>query len=201
MQRRCALPHWLTRPRRTRSTRVTRITRPGQPARGLTLLETLVALAVILVVLGSALPHFGKAAERRHLEGTAAQLATDIQQARSLAVARASGQRISFRTLPTGSCYVLHDGAASACQCTPAGQAQCTASTQVHKTVFLPAGGAVQLHANVNSIQFHPSLGTTTPTGTLRVVGRDGQAVHQIVNIMGRTRACSPNGVPGYPPC
>jgi type IV fimbrial biogenesis protein FimT len=160
-----------------------------------------VSIAVLLVILGSALPHFGRAAERRHLEGTAAQLATDIQQARSLAAARASGQRISFRALATGTCYVVHDGAAHACQCQPNGQAQCAAGTQVHRSVFLPAGGPVQIQANVGSIQFHPTLGTSTPTGTLRVVARNGQAVHQIVNIMGRTRACSPNGVPGYPPC
>jgi len=191
-----------------RSLAARRATRPapwaaaGQPSptRGLTLLEALVALAVVLIVLGSALPHFGRAAERRHLEGAAAQLATDIQHARSLAAARASGQRISFRAVAAGSCYVVHDGPANACQCNAAG-AQCTASTQVHRTVFLPAQGPVQLQANVGSIQFHPSLGTSTPTGTLRLVARSGQAVHQIVNIMGRTRACSPNGVPGYPPC
>jgi type IV fimbrial biogenesis protein FimT len=172
-----------------------------QPARGLSLLESLVAVAVTLVVLGSALPHFGKAAERRHLEGTAAQLATDIQQARSLAVASAAGQRISFRVLPAGSCYVLHDGPATACQCNATGQAQCSAGVRVHRSVFFPSEGPVQLRANVGSIQFHPNLGTSTPTGTLRLLARDGAAVHQVVNIMGRTRACSPNGVPGYPPC
>lgn len=173
----------------------------SSPPRGLTLLEALVALAIMLIVLGSALPHFGRTAERRQLEGVAAQLATDIQHARSLAVARASGQRISFRAFAAGSCYVVHDGPANACQCNAAGQAQCTAPTQVHRMVFLPAQGPVRLQANVGSIQFHPSLGTSTPTGTLRLVARSGQAVHQIVNIMGRTRACSPNGVPGYPPC
>lgn len=169
--------------------------------RGLTLVELLVGLSVVLILLGSVAPHFGKAAERRHLHGAAAQLATDIQQARSLAVASASPQRISFRSIAAGSCYVVHDGPAQACQCDSNGQATCTAGTRVARSAFLPADGALRLQANVGSMQFHPHIGTTTPTGTLRLQGRQGQSVHLVVNIMGRTRMCSPDGVPGYPPC
>jgi type IV fimbrial biogenesis protein FimT len=169
--------------------------------RGLTLIECLVALAIVITLLGSALPSFGKLAERRHLEGTAAQLATDIQHTRSLAVAQADGQRLSFRADAAGSCYVVHDGPANACRCQASGAVQCVGGAQARRTVFFPAGGPVQLRANVGSILFHPVHGTSTPTGTLRVVARSGAAVHQIVNIMGRTRACSPNGVTGYPTC
>jgi hypothetical protein len=33
-------------------------------------------------------------------------------------------------------------------------------------------------------------------------VGRSDAAIHQIVNIMGRVRSCSPEGgVPGFPRC
>lgn len=174
---------------------------PWPIQRGLTLIEILVSLSVCLILLESVAPHFGKAAERRHLDGAAAQLATDIQQARSLAVANAAAQRISFRSLASGSCYVIHDGPAQACQCDASGQPVCSAGTRVARSVFLPADGPVRLQANVGSMQFHPSIGTTTPTGTLRLQGRQGQHVHLVVNIMGRTRACSPNGVPGYPPC
>jgi type IV fimbrial biogenesis protein FimT len=68
------------------------------------------------------------------------------------------------------------------------------------------SAGAVTLRANVRSILFDGAKGTTTPTGTLRLIGRDGAAIHQIVNIMGRVRSCSPpqpSGarLPGYPPC
>ncbi len=49
---------------------------------------------------------------------------------------------------------------------------------------------------------FDPVRGTTTPTATVRVVAADGRAIHQIVNIMGRVRACSPGGaVSGYRAC
>ena len=169
--------------------------------RGLTLIECLVALAVVVTLLGSALPSFGKLAERRHLEGTAAQLATDIQHTRSLAVAQAEGQRLSFGADAAGSCYVVHDGPANACRCSGAGSVQCVAGAVSKRAVFFSADGPVQVRTNVGSILFHPVHGTSTPTGTLRVVTRSGAAVHQIVNIMGRTRACSPNGVNGYPAC
>lgn len=173
----------------------------AQRIRGLTLVELLVGLSICLILLGSVAPHFGKATERRQLQGAAAQLATDIHQARGLAVASASPQRISFRSNPAGSCYIVHDGPPQACQCDSSGQAACAAGTHVARSVFLPAEGALRLQSNVGSIQFHPHIGTTTPTGTLRLQGRHGQSVHLVVNIMGRTRVCSPNGVPGYPPC
>ncbi len=169
--------------------------------RGLTLIECLIALAIAAIVLGSALPGFGQMIERRHLEGTAAQLATDIRHTRSLAVAHDGGQRIGFRSDAAGSCYVVHDGPAGACQCQASGAAQCITGATARRTVFFPADGPVQVRANVGSILFHPVHGTSTPTGTLRVVARSGAAVHQIVNLMGRTRACSPNGVAGYPAC
>jgi len=177
--------------------------RQSQPrlARGLTLVEMLMVLAIVAVLLGAAMPHFGKATERRHVEGTATQLATDIKLTRSLAVAQNRGQRMVFQAAPSGSCYVVHDGATTDCQCTTAGPAVCSNGATAQRSVFFAAGGPMQLQANVGAILFHPVHGTSTPTGTLRVVARSGATVHQVVNIMGRTRACSPNGFPGYPAC
>jgi type IV fimbrial biogenesis protein FimT len=61
------------------------------------------------------------------------------------------------------------------------------------------------VQANVASILFDPLHGTSTPTGTLRVVADSGRAVHHVVNIMGRVRTCSPAGaapvVAGYRVC
>ncbi len=172
----------------------------GRP-RGLTLVECLMVLTIVALLLGSALPGFGKLTEKRHLEGTVAQLATDIRHTRSLAVASDGGRRLSFRAGAGGSCYVVHDGPAQACQCEAGGSVQCTQGATALRSVFFPAEGPVQVRANVGSILFHPVHGTSTPTGTLRVVARSGATVHQVVNLMGRTRACSPNGVPGFPAC
>lgn len=172
-----------------------------QATRGMTLLECLVSLAIVLVLLSTAIPPFAQALERRHLEGVAAQLATDIQHTRSLAVASNGGMRLSFRNGAAGSCYVVHSGPVNACSCNVGAPTQCSPGNSAIRTVTFDADAHARVHANVGSILFHPVHGTSTPTGTLRVVARSGAAVHQIVNIMGRTRACSPNGVPGYPAC
>jgi type IV fimbrial biogenesis protein FimT len=61
------------------------------------------------------------------------------------------------------------------------------------------------VQGNVASILFDPLHGTSTPTGTLKIVGDSGRAVHHVVNIMGRVRTCSPVGaapaVPGFRVC
>jgi type IV fimbrial biogenesis protein FimT len=44
------------------------------------------------------------------------------------------------------------------------------------------------------SLTFDPVKGTVTPTATLRVEARDGRAIHQIVNLLGRVRSCTPGG-------
>ena len=175
--------------------------RPARRQRGVTLIESLIAVAVTAVALGSALPGFEQARERHHLEGAAALLETDIMYTRSLAVARNQGVRMGFEATPAGTCYVIHTGAANACGCNAAGVAVCDAGAQPLRTVHFPASGMVGLRANVRSILFDPRLGTSTPTGTLRVVGRSNAAIHQVVNIMGRVRSCSPTGVNGYPSC
>lgn len=175
---------------------------PAQRQRGVTVLESLIAVSVTAVALGSALPGFEQARERRHLEGAAAQLETDIMYTRSLAVAQNQGLRMGFESLAAGTCYTVHTGAANACSCDASGVAICSPGAEAIRTVYFPAQGPVALRANVRSILFDPRLGTSTPTGTLRVVGRSDAAIHQIVNIMGRVRSCSPAGsVPGVPHC
>jgi type IV fimbrial biogenesis protein FimT len=49
---------------------------------------------------------------------------------------------------------------------------------------------------------FDTDRGTVSPTGTLRIHAADDRTVHHVVNIMGRVRTCSPNGlVAGHPAC
>ncbi len=170
--------------------------------RGLTLIECVVTLAIIVITLGAAIPSFTQARERRHLEGAAAQLATDIRQARSLAVSHASPVRLRVQQAADGSCYVLHTGPAGRCTCTGSGTSQCSADARALRTVGFVANGPVRLASNSSSMLFDPNRGTVTPTGTLRLQLQGGQALHQVVNVMGRVRSCSPAGaVAGYPVC
>ena len=179
-----------------------RRTCPSRIQRGLSLIESLIALAITAIATGATLPGFQLALEQRRLEGAAAQLHTDLQLARSEAVARNRTLRISFSQQAGASCYVLHTGAAGACPCDISGVSTCTAGAEALRSVNFAAGTGVQLQSNVPSMVLDGSKGTVSPTGTLRLSSAEGRALHVVVNIMGRARKCSPGGtVPGYVAC
>ncbi|HZF78159.1 MAG TPA: GspH/FimT family pseudopilin [Rubrivivax sp.] len=167
---------------------------------GVTLVESLMVLAVTVVVLGAAVPSFEAAREKRQLEGVAAQLETDIHHARSLAVARSTTLRITFQDNTAGSCYVVHSGNAGDCTCAADGSAACRPGAKSFQAVHWPAGGPVRVVSNSRSLVFDEVRGTVSPTATVRVQGRQ-HAIHQVVNIMGRVRSCSPSALPGYKAC
>jgi type IV fimbrial biogenesis protein FimT len=168
--------------------------------RGLTLIESCIVLVIVAVVLGFTMPSFQQARERRHVEGASAQLRTDIAHARSTAVARNQNVRIGFGA--AAACYVVHTGAAGDCTCTANGSARCSADAELLQHVVIDSSSSVSLTSNSASMLFDGSLGTVTPTGTVKVVGRNGAAIHLVVSVMGRVRACAPApGLPGYAAC
>ena len=184
------------------SMRRTAAFRAARPQRGLTIVEGLICVTVMLVAVSAALPSFGTAREQRRIEGAAAQLETDLQLTRSLAVAQNRTVRFDIGRDETGNgtCYVVHNGAAGDCTCTAQG-AVCSAGVQVHRHQHYTADSGVAVQANVASMVFDPLKGTVTPTATLRVEG-PRYAIRQIINIMGRIRSCSPDAaVPGYKAC
>ena len=78
----------------------------------------------------------------------------------------------------------------------------CDAGALAIKSVVLPGAEHISVAGNVGSIVFDPLHGTSTPSGTLRVVDARGRAVHHIVNVLGRVRSCSPQrALPSYPSC
>jgi len=170
--------------------------------RGLTLIECATALSVLAVVAGIVAPSFERSIERRRVEGTAAQFETDVHFARSLAVARNAPVRMSFSAPAGASCYVIHTGVAGQCDCSPKGLAVCSGGAEPLRVVRVGGELGISLQSNSRSILFDPVKGTTTPTGTVKVSGRSGSAIHQVVNIMGRVRSCSPAPVlSGYKAC
>lgn len=170
--------------------------------RGVTLVEASIVMAVLGIITASAAPGMQGLIDNRRLDGVASQLATDIQFVRTEAVARNQPVRLSFHSIAGASCYVIHTGLSAQCTCEAPGPAQCTGGAEQIKTVVLPADQRVSVSSNARSVLFDPLHGTSTPTGTMRVVGSAGRAVHHIVNVMGRVRSCSPlNTVPGYRAC
>ncbi len=170
--------------------------------RGITWVETCVVLTVLCITSSAAVPAMGNLIDARRLEGTAVQLASDVQFARSEAVARNQPVRISVFASALGTCYAVHTGLASQCACADVGPAVCTGTAREIKTVSLPSNQGVTLTANSASVLFDPLHGTSTPAATFRVLGSQGRAIHQVINVMGRVRSCTPAGaVPGYPIC
>jgi type IV fimbrial biogenesis protein FimT len=166
--------------------------------RGLSLIEACVVIALMGIVATIAAPSMQGLIEGRRIDGAATQLATDIQFARSEAVARNQGVRLSVHA----GCYIVHTGAAAECACGEAGEAQCRGTARSLKTVVRSERDGIEVLANVTSMAFDPLLGTATPTGTVRVVGPHERAVHHVVNVMGRLRSCSPHAaVSGYRAC
>lgn len=171
-------------------------------SRGFTLVEAAMVLAVTAITLSAAAPDFSGYLEGRRLDGAASQLVSDIQFARSEAVMRNQGVRISLKADAAGACYMVHTGAAADCSCSADGSASCSAGAKLLRSVGLAAGERIRLTGSVSSIYFDPLHGTSSPTGTLRLQSAGGRAIHHVVNLMGRIRSCSPQGaVPGYRVC
>lgn len=179
-----------------------RSTHSSRTQRGLSLVESLMALAIAAVATGATLPGFQQVLEKRRLEGAAAQLHTDLQLARSEAVARNRSLRMSFDGGGSSSCYVVHTGPAGSCTCHDTGTPVCTSGAEALRSAHFAPDDRVQVESNVASMLLDPDKGTVSPTGTVRVRSTEGRAVHVVVNIMGRARKCSPgSAVPGYPSC
>jgi type IV fimbrial biogenesis protein FimT len=173
---------------------------------GVTLIETSVVSAIAAAVMSTVAPSFNGLIENRHVDGAATNLHADLQFVRQEAVLRNQPVRLSFYNADNGnSCYVAHTGNHADCSCDTNGTANCAAPVQAIKTVAFSGADKVAVQANVSSILFDPLHGTSTPTGTLKVVAKSGRAVHHVVNVMGRVRSCSPQSnstsVPGYRAC
>ncbi len=170
--------------------------------RGVSFVELLISTAVATVALGGVLPGMKSAMERRHLDGATAQLQTDIQFARSLAVAQNRTLRVSFRSDASGACYVVHTGSAGDCTCVGSDVPVCTAGAWAARAVRFEATGPVQISSNVASMVLEPSKGTVSPTGTIRLQASGDLAVNLVVNLMGRVRTCTPaTRLSGYVSC
>jgi type IV fimbrial biogenesis protein FimT len=178
--------------------------RPGRrrTSRGVSLIESMVVTAVVAIAASAAVPGMGGFKSRQALVNAAAEFETDVQHTRSQAVAGNATLRISFDTRDGASCYVVHSGAAGDCECGTAGAAVCRDGAESVRMVRFATGGPVALSANVRSIVFDPVRGTSTPTASVRFTQDSGAAVHQVINVFGRVRSCSPGlAVAGYKAC
>jgi len=174
---------------------------PARRVRGVTLVECLCAVSILATSVGLALPNLSKWKDRQALLSAAGELETDIQYARSMAVAQNGAVHLTVRTAAGGTCYVAYTGEPEACGCASGGGAVCSAQAEVRRYADYPASGAVKLLHRDTTLTFNPRLGTVTPTATFKLKTSTAGTIHQIVSIMGRTRSCSPDGIAGIKGC
>jgi type IV fimbrial biogenesis protein FimT len=171
-----------------------RIPSTARLQRGVSLIESMTVVTIASLAIGTTVPGVSSLRQRAELAGAAAQLETDVQFARGHAAALNRSVRLTLSEAAGATCYIVHTGSAGDCSCVTSGPAVCRGDAESLRAVSFAAQSPVQVRSGNRSIVFEPSRGTVTPTATLRVEGRDGRALHLVVNLMGRVRTCSPAG-------
>lgn len=167
---------------------------------GESLVGQLVTVTVAGLLLLSSLPGLSEALDRHRLESLVAQVETEMQFARGLAVARDETVRVHFAQDARGSCYVVHTGNPGQCSCGTDGTASCTGPGEVLRHATQATADGIRISSSASEIGFDASLGTVTPTTTLRLESRRGRRVNLVLNIMGRVRSCSPDPGSSFQP-
>jgi type IV fimbrial biogenesis protein FimT len=171
--------------------------------RGFTLIELMVVVAIAAILLTLAAPSFTGYMNKKRVEGVAAELATDIQFARTEAVVRNAPVRITFGS----GCWVVHTAGSTATTCTQAAGATLgTGATQL-KDVQLASNLNASLSPN-NSLTYIAfdavrAMSTSDGGGTSHSIDVNSSSgswqLRTAVSSVGRVQVCSPNGsVPGY---
>ena len=71
--------------------------------------------------------------------------------------------------------------------------ARCATGAQALRVADTSRRSGISLAALPRPLTFDAGIGTVTPTATLRLTDTEGRAVHQIINLTGRVRTCTPN--------
>lgn len=161
--------------------------------KGFTLIETMVVIALLAILTAIAVPSFKDMMINRRLESKAREYVTHMNWARSLAVSNNEAVNLHIATVESASCYVVFQGPVNNCSCNANG-AVCTTPGNDLLVIVLPHSDGVRVSARTESatIRINPKQGTISPTLTAIFTADNGKVIHNISNILGRTRSCTP---------
>ena len=159
----------------------------GRGDSGFTLVELMVVLAVVALLLLFAAPSFREMMEAQRVRGVSDQFLTDVQFARSEAVARQETVAVTFKPpAATMTCYIVHTCGSlpfnsCRCDCSAAAGSRCPAASLLQpdppreiRTVQLDtdsgvslvpvllSGNPVPASPNPTHITFNPATGGLT---------------------------------------
>lgn len=161
-------------------------------SRGLSMVELLCATSVALTAAGVSLDGMGDLIQAQRLRAAGAELESELQLARSMAIAGSQPVRLAIQQTAGGTCTLIHTGPKNACVCKAEGLPVCEADAAPLHMNRHESGRGVSHLSTKTSLAFSAELGTVTPTATLKLADAKGRALHLVVNVMGRIRSCSP---------
>jgi len=167
--------------------------RPG--IAGLTIIELMVVVAVVAIILGLAAPSLYGFLARQRVKSVNAELVTDIQYARSEAIARRTPVRITFRSDdPNMTCYTIHTiGTAGLCDCRSTPGSACVGYVEL-KTVQVPRSTTVTVVAPQDDVLFSETQGVSNRDDfRIGVESTIGGKLRTATNLTGRPQVCSPD--------
>jgi type IV fimbrial biogenesis protein FimT len=183
--------------------------------RGITIIELMVVVAIVAVISVLVAPSFSDMIVMQRLRGVNAQLVTDIQLARSEAVARGMYAGVNFSSDSSQTCYVIYaaNDLTTPCNCLLGAGSACSSAGAVAanavevKTVSVPISSQVTVQGPdpaATPMGFDSATGglkqLTGDSGaialaaaTLKVRVDDGRWLWNTVNATGRVTVCAPS--------
>lgn len=173
--------------------------------RGFTLVELMVTLTVGAILIMVVVPSFRGYFNKKKIEGTMAELATDIQYARSEAVSRNANVLMDFGT----NCYVIHvpDTAVVNSSCGTTGTSLRKVEVQDTATVALSASSPLTgfKFDRVRGEAALTGMGTSDLEAMVKVETAGSASpvykLRAVVSKLGKVQVCTTNSMPGYTPC
>ena len=180
---------------------------------GMTLIELVIVLAVVALAITLAAPSFREMIQMQRLRGVNAQLVTDMQFARSEAVALGKIGRVNFGANETQTCYVIYTAMGNGiapCDCTRALGDACQpggSDAQEIRTVSVPRDSGVTLtwpstqltafgydHITGGLVSI-PTDSNSAPLLSVQISSRidDDRQLRNTILQTGRPTVCAPN--------
>jgi prepilin-type N-terminal cleavage/methylation domain-containing protein len=186
---------------------------------GLTLIELMVVVAIAAIILGLAAPSFSEYIITQRLRSVHGEVATQLQFARSEAVARSAFVGVRFQESTPGvglTCYIIFTRpdpttSTDVCDCTAAPGARCNSSpttTTELRTVTIPGElkvgvrtptgqtDTITFDARSAGLKFAPSDFATLTANAFQVdsSASGGRSLRILVLPSGRPKLCTPSG-------
>jgi len=173
---------------------------------GFTMIELMVTIVVAAILVALAVPSFRTYTAKKKVEGALAELATDLQFARSEAVSRNTNVRVTTNS----NCYAVHLASAAAnasCVVTPTSASLRTVTLEDTQSVQLAPEGLLTF-IEFDRVRGEASFGGLPSTDNEAAINvTTTAAVSSAFNLrarvskFGRVQVCTTNAMAGYSSC